>query len=178
METNTTPSKIKLDQGIHVMHLFYNVNRIAWSALPAEEADQSLQKLETLCKSYPGPAHPRLSTFVNVGGKADWAFMLYHEDAVALGRMHREIEACFPAGTLQRVYTYLSVTETSEYASKEEDMHQMLIRQEELDPESEEFKQRLESALKKLEEYGLCACYNSPCITHHLPGCLKISLIP
>ncbi len=40
---------IKLDRGLHVMHLFYNVDRTRWAQLPAGAAAQARAALEDLC---------------------------------------------------------------------------------------------------------------------------------
>jgi chlorite dismutase len=67
--------------------------------------------------------------------------------------MHRDLESCFPPGTLQLVYSYLSVTELPEYLTTEEDMKQTLVRQEKLDPESDAFNKRLAEMRQRQAEY-------------------------
>ena len=76
------------------------------------------------------PRHQaRISVFANVGGKADIAFMLLAAELGTLGQMHRDIEHLFPPGVLQTVYSYLSVTELSEYTSTEDDHRKQLERE-------------------------------------------------
>lgn len=154
----TTLPAIKLDRGIHVMHLFYRIDRVRWSQLPAGESGRTRDRVDALCAANAAASHPRLVTFANVGGKADLAFMLYAADLGQLGKMHRDLEACFPPGVLQTVYTYLSVTELSEYMSSEEDNRRMLTEQERLEPGSEAFEKRfteLETRRKEYEYYRL-----------------------
>lgn len=153
METNT-PTPVHLDHGIHVMHLFYNIDRLRWTALDEVESERVRTRLEALCKQNAHASAPRLTVYANLGAKADMAFMLYAKEAGELGRMHHALEACFPPGILQRVYQYLSVTETSEYASTEEDFKRMIEHQEKLDPASPEFAERLALMNKKSVEYG------------------------
>ncbi len=144
---------VKLDRGIHVMHLFYQIDRERWARLPEGESAQVRLRLETLCAANPASSHPRLVTYANVSGKADLAFMLYAADLGHLGQMHRDLEACFPPGTLRKVYSYLSVTELTEYVSTEEENRQMLIQQEKLQPGTEAFEQRLAELAKRRQEY-------------------------
>lgn len=154
----TTPPTIKLDRGIHVMHLFYRLDRTRWSQLPAGESASTRDRIESLCAANANVSHPRIVSFANVGGKADVAFMLYAADLGQLGKMHRQLEACFPPGVLQTVYTYLSVTELSEYMSSEEDNRRTLIEQEKLQPDSEAYQKRwseLEARRKEYEHYRL-----------------------
>jgi chlorite dismutase len=135
------------------MHLFYNVDRVRWAELPAGGSDQARQRLESLCAAHAHPSHPRLCTYANVGGKADLAFLLYAADLRQLGQMHRDLEACFPPGTLPRVFSYLSVTELTEYMPTDEDNRRQLIEHEKLAPESDAFQKRSEELSKRKAEY-------------------------
>ena len=149
----TTLPIVKLDRGIHVMHLFYQVDRERWAALPDGESARIRSRLESLCAANPAPSHPRLVPYANIGGKADFAFMLYAAELGRIGQMHRDLEACFPPGILTKVYSYLSVTELSEYMTTDEENRQRLINQEKLQPDSEAFQNRLAELTKAREEY-------------------------
>jgi hydrogen peroxide-dependent heme synthase len=149
----STLPPVKLDRGIHVMHLFYNINRERWAALPAGESAQARARVEAIRAANPAPSHPRLVTCANVGGKADLVVMIYAADLGRLGQIHREFEACFPAGVLEKVYTYLSVTELSEYMSSDEDNRRMLTEQEKLEPGTQAYDARLAELTKRKEEY-------------------------
>jgi peroxiredoxin len=139
--------EVKLNQGIHVMHLFYRIDRTRWVQ------GEGLGKLEALCAFNKHPSHPRLVTYANVGGKADLAFLLQAAELGQIGQLHRDLEACFAPGTLVPVFSYLSVTELSEYMPTEDDNRQMLIQQEKLAPESEAFQARMAELGKKRTEY-------------------------
>jgi len=54
---------------------------------------------------------------------------------------------------LEKVYSFLSVTELSEYGTTDEDNRQQLIQQEKLQPESEAFNKRLAELTKRRQEY-------------------------
>ena len=144
---------VKLDQGIHVMHLFYWIDRVRWTSLAAGESAQSRASLESLCAANSAPSHPRLTSYANVGDKADLAFMLQAAELGQVAQMHRDLEHCFPPGTLERAYSYLSVTELSEYTTTEEENRQMLVQQEKLQPETEAFNKRFAELAKRRAEY-------------------------
>ena len=146
-------SPVKLTKGIHVLHLFYRVDRLRWAQLPGGESAAALAKLETLCAANAAASHPRLTTYANVGGKSDLVFMLTAAELGQAGRMHRELESCFPPGTLAPVYSYLSVTELPEYMTSEEDMKQTLAQQENLEPGSDPFNKRLGELRQRQAEY-------------------------
>ncbi|HEX4644487.1 MAG TPA: hypothetical protein VH598_02650, partial [Verrucomicrobiae bacterium] len=69
-------NSIKLNQGIHVMHLFYRLDRLRWAELGPVESAQTRSRLESLCAANSNASHPRLVTYANVSGKADLVFML------------------------------------------------------------------------------------------------------
>src|SRR6059058_3261565 len=98
---------VKLTKGLHVMHLFYRVHRVGWAQLSPGESAAALAKLEALCAANAAASHPRLTSYANLGGKADLAFMLTAAELGQLGRMHHDLEDCFPPGTLERVYSHL-----------------------------------------------------------------------
>jgi len=144
---------VKLTKGIHVMHLFYRINRLQWSQLTQEESGHTRTRLTDLCSQNSAASHPRLVTYANVGGKADLVFVLYADELGRLGQMHRDLEHCFPPGVLSQVYSYLSVTELPEYVTTEDDMKQTLIQQEHLPPETEAFAKRLAELKSRQAEY-------------------------
>lgn len=135
------------------MHLFYRIDRVRWSQLPTGESARVRGRLEQLCAANAAVSNPRLTSYATVGGKADLGFMLLAAELGQLAQMHRDLEACFPPGAIERGFTYLSVTELSEYATTEEDNRQMLTEQEKLAPESEAFSKRLAELNKRRVEY-------------------------
>ena len=143
---------VKLTRGIHVLHLFYRIDRARWNGLIEGESKRTLERLQQLCEANNGPSHPRLVTFVNVGGRADLVFMIYAAELAKLSEIHRALERCFPAGTFQSVYSFLSVTELPEYVTTEEDMHRS-IQAEGIQPGSDLFNEKLEAAKKRQAEY-------------------------
>jgi hydrogen peroxide-dependent heme synthase len=144
---------VKLTQGIHVMHLFYRLDRVRWTQFAADRSIQAHSRLEALCAANCAASHPRLTTYANVGGKADLVFMLTAAELGQLGQMHRDLENCFPPGTLAMVYSFLSVTELPEYLTTEEDMKRTLIQQEKLEAGSNAFDKRLAEMRARQIEY-------------------------
>jgi peroxiredoxin len=142
---------IKLSKGIHVLHLFYRINRAAW-AQAGGVSEGVRGKIEELCRMKSAASNPRLTTYANIGGKADLVFMITAAELGQLGQIHRDIEAAFPAGTLETVYTFLSITELPDYVTSEEDMRQSLIA-EKLEPGSEAFETRLKALKERHAQY-------------------------
>lgn len=143
---------VKLNQGIHAIHLFYRIDRLRWAQLSPEESRSAREKLEALCAANANPSSPSLRTYANVGGKADLAFFILAPELGQAGQIHRDLEACFPPGTLVPVYHYLSVTELTEYMPTDEDNLKML-EQEKLQPGTEEYEKRLAELNKRKADY-------------------------
>jgi chlorite dismutase len=144
---------VKLSKGIHVLHLFYRIDRVRWAQLSEDQRSQARSRLESLCAANAAASHPRLATYTNMGGKADLVFMLTAAELGQLGQMHHDVENCFSPGTLLPVYTFLSVTELPEYVTTEDDMKQTLVQQEKLEPGSEVFSKRLAELQARQAEY-------------------------
>lgn len=144
---------VKLDRGIHVMHLFYRLDRARWSHLPGGESGKARERLEALCAAHNAASHPALRSYANVGGKADLAFLLLAADLVQLGQIHRDIEAAFPPGVLQPVYSYLSITELTDYMPTEEDSKRRALNEFKLTPGTPEYDAKLAELGKLRAEY-------------------------
>ncbi len=142
---------VKLTKGIHVLHLFYRIDRVRWGSNTGA-SDATLKKLEELCAANSAASNPRLTTYANVGGKADLVFMITAAELGQLGQIHRDLEAAFPAGTLQTVYSFLSITELPEYVTSEEEMRQSLIA-EKLEPGTEAFETRFKALKERHAQY-------------------------
>ncbi len=145
---------VKLAQGIHVMHLFFRVDRARWAALPAGESAATRDRLDAIAKKFAGPAAPRVTTFVGVGGKADIGVMLIAAELQEISALQAALDLAFPAGALQLVYSYLSVTELPEYVTTDDDLKRMLQHGErKLQPGTPEFDDAFAAAKKRNDEY-------------------------
>ena len=146
-------SSVKLSRGIHVVHLFYTVDRVRWTELGAAESQKAQAALTALLAKYNEPSNPRIRSYANVSGRADFAFIIYAAELGLAGEMHHELEACFAPGALKLTYRYLSVTELPEYVTSEEDMKNQLVQREKLEPGSELYAKRLKEMLDRQAMY-------------------------
>jgi len=149
----TTLPIVKLDRGIHLLHLFSRIDRPRWSQLSVGQSQEARESLEKLCAAHAAPSHPRLCTYAGVGGKADLAFVCYAAELGQLAQMHRDVEACFPAGTLRPEFSYFSVTELTEYMASDEDHVRQLMEHERLAPGGEVYRKRWAEMSQRKAEY-------------------------
>lgn len=135
------------------MHLMYRIDRVRWQSLSSGESAATLGRLEQICSTYSAASHPRVTSYTNIGGKADLVFLLMAAEAGEICQVHRDLEFCFPPGTLRQEFSYFSVTELPEYVTTEEEMKQTLIHQEKLAPDTEAFEKRLGEMRERHAQY-------------------------
>jgi chlorite dismutase len=143
---------VKLSQGIHAIHAFYRIDRSAWAKLSPEETIRARGSLEKICAENANACQPSVRTYANISGKADVVFFILAADLGRAAQIHRDVEACFPAGTLLPVFNYLSVTELTEYMPTDEDNAKML-EQEKLQPGTEQYEKRAAELKARMDEY-------------------------
>ena len=107
-------------EGWHVLHLFYAIDRAAWSILSPEERLQALTHLTQLVQDIRGHQRTQLLSFSVVTPKADLAFMLLTGDLQAANEFEKRLSVSLGPGVLQPVFSYLSMTERSEYTTTSE----------------------------------------------------------
>ena len=139
--------------------MFYRVDRMAWDELSPRESEAARERLEALCAANNNASHPSLRCFANVSGKADLAFWLFHEDLAQLAQMHRDLEACFPAGSIDLVYSYFSVTELTEYQPTEDDLKARAQREFKLEEGTPEFDAKMKELMAWKVDYEKLRLY-------------------
>ena len=136
-------------EGLGTLHLFYRVDVPAWRALPESQRKQALADLENLVQE--ARAEPR-TTIVTLSmlARADLGFMILMPDLQALNALEKKITASLGPNVLVPEFSYLSLTERSEYTQKDEDYALELEQEQKImrgTPESEakvaEFRERI-----------------------------------
>ncbi|MFN2556389.1 MAG: chlorite dismutase family protein [Nitriliruptorales bacterium] len=106
MSGSTRPSL-----GWGVLHLFFRVARAATAGLPASAGKDFADTLRRLVDDPALQVH----VFAVVGHKADFMIMALAEDLNVLRRLQSTISTCELGTALELAWSYLSLTETSEY---------------------------------------------------------------
>ena len=126
-------------EGLGALHLFYRIDQAAWRARPEAERAAALAGLETLVEA----ARAREQTTVvslSMLARADLGFMILAPDLHELNALEKKITASLGPDVLVPEFSYLSLTEKSEYTQKEDDYALELERDEKIargTPESE-----------------------------------------
>src|SRR3982074_1310935 len=137
MDKNDAPLIPEL--GWHCLHLYYRIEHGQWQLLNAEEQRNAKVALSSLVQEIRAIPDTQLLTLSVVTPKADLAFMLIAPDLHAANRIEKQLSLALGADVLVPVYSYLSLTEESEYAATEEEYTKTLETEQGLKPGSEEF---------------------------------------
>ncbi len=124
-------------EGLHVLHLYYSVDHALWRTLDADEQRASVKDFTKLVQTIRSHPRTQLLTFSVVTPKADLGFMLLTPDLQDANRFEKELTLSLGPDILQPTFSYLSMTELSEYTTTEE-----------------EYKKQVLAELQKHEEHG------------------------
>jgi hydrogen peroxide-dependent heme synthase len=105
----------KLSEGWHCLHLYYRVDQSALRALNPEQLAEGREVVAHLLDPARPGAPVRLQTSIVAGHKADLGLMIMDPDPLLIDGVRQALRAS-PLGTaLQPVYSFVSITEISEY---------------------------------------------------------------
>lgn len=106
---------IRTSDGWHCLHVYYDVNPAALAALPAHQRQAGAEEVaEILNPERPG-APTRLQAFAVSGHRADLGVVMLDPDPLVLDGVHQAIRRSNLASVLDPSYSFVSITEVSEY---------------------------------------------------------------
>ncbi len=123
------PGEVSLQpsEGWHCSHLYYRFDRAAIKQLsPAELSAGCAQFCAALDPASPD-ASGRLQTSIVSGHKADFALMLMDADPLKIDRVHQRLLAGALGPAIVPTYSFVSMTEVSEYVPSLEQYGQRLV---------------------------------------------------
>jgi chlorite dismutase len=85
--------------------------------------------------------------------KADLGFMLITPDLHSANKIEKRLSLSLGADVLRAVYSYLSLTEESEYITREEDYAETLTKEQNIRPDSEKFAEAIQSFRDRTKHY-------------------------
>ncbi len=141
------------EQGWHCLHLFYRIEFGQWQLLTGDEQRAAKVALSVLVQEVRAMDATQLLTLSIVTPKADLGFMLVTSDLHAANRIEKRISLSLGPDVLVPVYSYLSLTEESEYAASEEDYARSLTEEQKLTAGSAEFEQAMNSFRERIAKY-------------------------
>ena len=146
-------TKVIPEQGWHCLHLFYRIEFGQWQILSAEEQRERKTALSALVQEVRAIESTQLLTLSIVTPKADLGFMLITPDLHSANRIEKRLALALGADVLVPVYSYLSLTEESEYATTDDDYARTLESEEKLKRDSAEFETAMTAFRDRMAKY-------------------------
>src|SRR5205809_6758368 len=122
------------EEGWHCLHLFYQVEYGQWQLLSREEQNAAKTNLSSLVQEVRAMDSTQLLTLSMVTPKADVGFMLITPDLHNANKIEKRLSLSLGADVLMPVYSYLSLTEESEYITTDEEYTETLDTETRRDP--------------------------------------------
>ncbi|MBX3420846.1 MAG: heme-dependent peroxidase [Pirellulaceae bacterium] len=112
--------------GWHCTHMYYRLNRHVLSQLGATRRAAGLIAMQEILSPVDSQAPVRLQSFIVSGHKADFGFVAFDPDPLKIDLVHQRLLACGIGPALEAVYSFVSLTEISEYVPSVEQYAQRL----------------------------------------------------
>ena len=114
------------EEGWHCLHLFYRIEYGQWQLLSREEQNAAKTNLSSLVQEVRAMDSTQLLTLAVVTPKADLGFVLIMPDLHNASKIEKRLSLSLGADVLTPVYSYLSMTEESEYITTEDEYAETL----------------------------------------------------
>jgi hydrogen peroxide-dependent heme synthase len=140
-------------EGWHVLHLFYKVEHGQWAMFGPDERITAKTNLTELIQEIRATPDTQLLIFSMVSPKADLGFMLLTPDLHTANTFEKRLTLSLGPDVLTPVYSYLSLTEESEYMSTDEEWAKTLETEENVAPGTPEFDTRMAEIKTRMAKY-------------------------
>ena len=129
-------------EGWHCSHFFYRFDRQLIAAMTPEELASGCRDFcERLSSASPAPTS-RFQLGLVSGHKADFSLMLMDPDPIKVESMHQRVLSSGLGPAIETTYSYVSISEVSEYALSVEQYQERLKREGEV-PGSSTFEKKV-----------------------------------
>jgi chlorite dismutase len=140
----STEVSLKPSEGWHCSHLYYRFDRQAIKGLSASELAAGREAFVAALDPAAAGAPARLQTSVVSGHKADFGLMILDADPLVIDAVHQRLASSPLGAALQPTYSFVSVTEVSEYVPTVEQYGRRLIEEGE-DPQGPGYQAKLKA---------------------------------
>ena len=145
-------ASLRPQEGLGALHLFYRVDLTAWRARTDLERGVALDGLDALLATARQRPQTQIVT-VSLFARADIGFMILTPDLHELNALEKNIAASLGPDVLVPEFSYLSMTEKSEYTQKDEDYALELEKTEGLARGSAESESKLITFRERIQHY-------------------------
>jgi peroxiredoxin len=114
-------------EGWHCSHLYYTIDRSRLAAFRTNEVVAGRDEIVAILDASSPNAPRRMQTSVVAGHKADFGLMLLDPDPLKIDAVHQRLLASTLGPAIRPTYSFLSLTEVSEYVPTVEQYGQRLV---------------------------------------------------
>ncbi len=141
-------------EGLHVLHLFYRIEHGAWRDLGREDQLAARTDFASIIQEIRATPDVQIVTLGMVTPKSDLGIMLAGPDLQVLHGFEKRLALSLGPDILTPVYSYLSMTERSEYTTSDEEYAAELRGEKGLAPDSPGFAAALEEFRGRMAKYS------------------------
>src|SRR6266853_802965 len=141
------------EEGWHCLHLFYRIEYGQWQLLGRDEQNAAKTNLSSLVQEVRAMESTQLLTLSVVTPKADIGFMLITPDLHDANKIEKRLTMSLGPDVLVPAYSYLSLTEESEYATSEKEYADTLTQEQKIEAGSEKFTEAMNSFRERVKHY-------------------------
>ena len=124
--------------GWPVMHQYFRIDRARWRDLTEDVREAAIHEFSERLRQCTAEEGLQFIPLAGVA-KADIGYMAVHPELQRIQQLGQEISATALGTCLVPVYSFLSVSEVSEYMSGPVDWARQLLEEQKMDPASPEF---------------------------------------
>ncbi len=140
-------------EGWHVLHLFYKIEHGLWQLLSADEQRRTKTAFTALMQEIRATPDTQLLVFSVVSPKADLGFMLLTPDLQIANGIEKKLSLSLGPDVLTPVFSYLSMTERSEYTTTDEEYSETVTREQGHAPGSPAHEQAMSEFRARMQKY-------------------------
>jgi len=131
-------------EGWHCSHFFYRFDRAVLAAMRPEDVRAGCEELTVTLDPTASGAPARLQTSIVAGHKADFGLMILDPQPLVVDSIHERLLSSRLGPALVPTYSYVSLTEVSEYVPSVEQYGKRLVEEGE-DPNGPAYKAKLKA---------------------------------
>jgi peroxiredoxin len=140
-------------EGLHVVHLFLRVENAQWDLLDKTSRIEAKTALAELVREIRATPRTQLLLLSMVTPKADLGFMLLTPDLQAADAFCKRLVLALGPEILSPTFSWLSLTERSEYTTSNEEYARTLEIDEHLVPGTPEFEEKMNAFSARMKKY-------------------------
>lgn len=152
MET-LSPDPVRPTEGRHVLHLFFRVDYTSWDLFDPRQQIEAKTRLAKAVQDIRATPETQLLTFSVVTPKADLGFMLITPDLHLADTFAKQLALALGPGVLTADYSWLSMTERSEYTTSEAEYGASLETEENLAAGSAAYEEKMTAFRTRMAKY-------------------------